>query len=173
MGTLQKTIMQKIIVTIILFSLPLVTHASGIQVSPSKLEFNISQKAETKKVIVVNPTVDVQIFKVYLDDSTRGVELSPASFTLEAGGRKEVAITVDPKKFSSPDTIVYTALSVLGSPLMEGSVPVGTGVKVQVSVTRSGGSSVNVTGLIFGLVAVVLLGGVWAWKWRRSRSQGL
>ena len=105
--------------------------AAGIQVSPEKLEFELAAgRAKTEEITVTNPTADVQLFEVYPDDYDRSIKANPASFTLEAGGRQKVSITVDPFKLSGG--VISTSLSVLGKPLAESRVQVNTGVKIPI-----------------------------------------
>src|SRR6185369_2173579 len=107
--------------------------AAGIQVSPAKLDFSVLPGASAaQNLIVVNPTADVQVYSVYSDDFTELFKINPASFTLEAGDKKTVSVSILPK---TNNQNIATNLSVVGKPLAEGKFNVGTGVKIPVTVT--------------------------------------
>lgn len=128
--------MKNIRIIFILLIFPSVAIAAGIQASPEKLMFNISNgKALTEEITVVNPTADVQLFEVYPDDFDRFIKVFPASFTLEAGGSKDVQITLDPKQFSNSAS--GTTLSVLGKSLAENKVQINAGIKIPIIITVS------------------------------------
>lgn len=158
--------MKRTLIVIASLILPAVVLAAGIEVSPEKLEFELTGgKAKTEEITVANPTADVQLFEVYPDDFTQAIKANPESFTLEAGGRKKVLITLDPRRISG--AAISTNISVLGKPLAESGVRVNTGVKIPVSARiaksrRSNFASLAVSALIIAGVGVFLF-------WKRSR----
>ena len=120
-----------------LILLPVLSQAAGIQVSPSKIDFvlEIGDESVSKELIVANPTADIQIFEVYPDEFSEIIKTNPASFTLEAGERKVVTVTV----YSIVTTenisqILKTNLSVVGKPLIETRLQANTGVKIPLSI---------------------------------------
>jgi hypothetical protein len=81
---------------------------------------------------VVNPTADKQKFEIYADEFKEAITASPSGFTLEAGGRKNVTITINASKFGGD--VSQTNLSVVGKPITNGEVEVNTGVKIPITV---------------------------------------
>jgi len=157
--------MKKLYLLIPLLIFPATALAAGIQASPEKLEFEISgAKAISKDITVSNPARDVQLFEVYADDFDRAIKANPASFTLEAGGKRKVSITVDPNYLSGG--VFSTNLSVLGKPLAQSKVQVNAGVKIPVSVTITDSGHWNIIRFVlFGLIIVTVAGaGFWFWK---------
>lgn len=133
------------------------TLAAGIEVSPEKLEFELAGESLTKNLIVVNPTADVQIFEVYADDFQQVIDLKPQSFTLQAGERKNVAVTLQPQKM--PAAVISTNLSVVGKPLADSKVQVNTGVKIPLTVKTSASKAKNfATPTLFLLAGVIIVG---------------
>lgn len=130
--------MKYLLASIILSTLiPSAASAAGIQVSPAKLDFSVNNGAPaSQNIIVVNPTADVQIYEVYADDFTQIVKPNPASFTLESGGKKTVAINVDSSALNNNrgQNLAFN-LSVVGKPLADNKFSVGTGVKIPITVT--------------------------------------
>ena len=125
-------------IPVLLILQPLFAFAAGIQVSPARLDFTVAANRQTSQTLtVVNPTADVQLFEVYADNFTESVKTSPASFTLEAGAKKTVTVTVN---FDSQNSnrILSTTLSVVGKPLLGSQqFSVGTGVKIPLSITQT------------------------------------
>ena len=71
--------------------LPAAALASGLQISPSSLDFTVTPGTEqTLTLNIANPTSDVQIFEVYPDDYQKNLVVIPSSFTLESGAKKSV-----------------------------------------------------------------------------------
>ncbi|MCK5085011.1 MAG: hypothetical protein KAQ64_05150 [Candidatus Pacebacteria bacterium] len=128
--------MKKILILILAFVLfPVLSQAAGIQVSPSKIDFILEvNKSASKELIVANPTADVQIFEVYPDEFSEIIKANPASFTLEAGGRKTVTVTAHPAITENVSQILKTNLSVVGKPLIETRLQANTGVKIPLSI---------------------------------------
>jgi|GEM_PF-1417249 hypothetical protein len=119
--------------------------AAGIQVSPARLDFTVfGNRQASQTLTVVNPTDNVQLFEVYPDDFTEQIKTMPTSFTLEAGAKKTVTITVLPQQGNTQNSgqILSTNLSIVGKPL-DSSQPfsVGTGVKIPLNVILSPGQT--------------------------------
>lgn len=128
--------MKKILtLALILILFPVLSQAAGIQVSPSKIDFALrAGESASKELIVVNPTADVQIFEAYADEFSEIIKVSPASFTLEAGGRKVVTVTAYFTATENISQILKTNLSVVGKPLIETRLQANTGVKIPLSI---------------------------------------
>ena len=122
--------MKKILI-IILLAVPQIGLAAGVQVSPDKLEFTTNSQ-QSKEMVVANPTADVQIFEIYPDDFERAISIKPESFTLEAGGRKKVEVSVDASRLSA--SLITTNLSILARPLADSKLKVNTGIKIPLTV---------------------------------------
>jgi len=125
-----------------LIALPLTVSATGLSVSPTRLDFEVVDGGKASQTLtVINPTADVMVFEVYPDEFEDAIKANPESFTLESGGRKEVSISVD---VSSPlflkegvGGVKSTNLSVVGKPLAESKVNVGAGAKIPVTINMA------------------------------------
>lgn len=131
--------MRKLIFSFLFGSLlvlfPKITFAGGIQVSPANLEISLQKnESKTVNITVANPTDSLQIFEVYPDAYEKEISVNPRSFTLEAGGRKVVSITIKSASSTKKSSFV-TNLSVVGKPLTESEVQANTGVKIPISVS--------------------------------------
>ncbi len=128
----------KRIFVIVFILLPFLAQASGIQVSPSKIDIITEiNKPMSGELTVANPTADVQIFEIYPDEFPEIIKASPASFTLEAGAKKIVAVTVYPSAVENVSRVLRTDLSVVGKPLIETRLQTNTGVKIPITVVIS------------------------------------
>ena len=124
-----------LILILIFILLPVLSQAAGLQVSPSKIDIVLeANKSASKELIVTNPTADVQIFEVYPDEFSEIIKANPASFTLEAGGRKTVIITANINTAENTSQVLKTNLSVVGKPLIETRLQANTGVKIPLSI---------------------------------------
>ena len=111
--------------------------ASGLSVSPARLDFELSGNTNVaKNIVVANPTADVMIFEVYADEFQDTIIVNPESFTLESGGRKEVSVSIDSEKLKQAQTIA-TSLSVVGTPLAQNKVNIGAGAKIPLTASFS------------------------------------
>lgn len=155
----QKTILT-ILATLGIF-LPLaIAQAAGIQVAPARLDFKVQTgKAVSQNLTIVNPTADVQLFEVYADDFPELIKAVPTSFTLEAGAKKIVSISIDAGKQKANQSL-STTLSVVGKPLADKQLSMGTGVKIPLTITFSPSAlnSKNHNLIFFGLAILVLAG---------------
>lgn len=161
--------MKYIYFTLLLLLLPITAIAAGLQVSPSKLEMSVTGKPVATTLVVVNPTADVQLFEVYVSDFDKLITLRPASFTLQSGQRQNVAVSVNPTYMPSGSGMVSTDVSIVGRPLAQSNVPVGTGVKVPLTVTLSTRRVPTTQQLVyaFAIVVAVSLGAYFTWKRKR------
>ncbi len=154
-----------LILIFIFISFPTLSQAAGIQVSPSKIDFVIeANKSVSQELIVVNPTADVQIFEVYLDEFIETIKANPASFTLEAGGRKRVTVTAYPASIENTSQILKTNLSVVSKPLIETRLQANAGVKIPLSISmeptiiENESNKVISPRLFYAILIVVALG---------------
>ncbi len=137
-------------ITILTFIPSAVVSASGLSVSPSALNFDLNAgQSVTKTLIIANPTGDVLVFEVYADEFKNMFSISPSSFTLESGARKEVKISIDSNNINEYP-LISTNLSVVGSALAEGKSNVAAGAKIPVSISGQNSPSkpINKTPLI-------------------------
>lgn len=127
----------KMVIGVVVFvAIPIYTlHAAGVEVSPSKLDVTVAKRAVTSRLLVKNPTSDVQMFEVSFDADISNVKINPTSFTLEAGSQQEVHIMVAPGVSKS----ISSNVSVVARPLKAVGVDVGGGVRVPVSITYTDG----------------------------------
>jgi len=130
--------MKKFFVPVFVLLFPILSQAAGIQVSPSRMDFAVEvNKTESKELVVLNPTADVQIFEVYPDEFSEIIKANPASFVLEAGARKTVTVTVKPFTKGNTSRILSTNLSVVGKPFAEARLQANTGVKIPITITAA------------------------------------
>ncbi len=109
--------------------------ASGIQVSPARLDFVFDDNAQKiQEITVANPSPDVVVFAVYSEDYPNYITAEPTSFSLEPGGRRTVTVKVNPKGLLGADK---TQLAILGRPLDQTSLSVAAGAKIPITITVS------------------------------------
>lgn len=143
------------VIAVTLALLPTISFAAGIQVSPSRLEIAVPPgKTIQKDLVVANPTADVQLFSVYADDFDQYIKPQPASFTLEAGGRKNVSLTLQ-----SPDSgTISTTISVVGRPMVDARLQANTGVKIPITITTGQQRGLpNWAWIILGILAIGIM----------------
>lgn len=131
------------IIPIIYLLLALSAAASGLSITPSRLDFAVDDGKEALQTItVMNPTADVMVFEVYADEFSNVISLRPESFTLESGGRKEVSVMIDASNSPLPPLkirggkggVISTNLSIVGKALAESKVNVAAGAKLPVTI---------------------------------------
>lgn len=157
-------LLTKIVFSLILI-VPFFASAAGVQISPSRLEFNITgDKPVSKEIAVANPTADVQLYEIYADDFTGSITAFPKSFTLESGGRKTIGITINPAGLKSINgQLLSTNLSIVGKPLADAGISVGTGVKLPLTISMAALKNQNwsvPTAFAAGAVLILLGGGL-------------
>lgn len=124
---------------LLLVLLPQSAGASGIAVSPAKLEiFAALGKSATSQMWVKNPGTEVQIFEVYADEFAEFLDVNPNSFTLEPQEQRSVAVRLNEKFWNhsrARSQILQTELSVLSLPLKDlpGGFTANAGVKIPVT----------------------------------------
>jgi hypothetical protein len=138
---------------------PLLAFASGIQVSPAKLEFwATSQQTLSEQLVVANPSPDAQAFQIYATDFPSAIVAEPNDFSLEPGGRRDIVVSVDMQKLQKN---VNTKLAVITHPLGKNkNLAVATGVKIPLTIistpgARSANRTENIA--IFALIVAVFL----------------
>lgn len=148
----------KVLIIILFLAIPLFTQAAGIQVSPDKLEFVLTnKKSQTQEIVVVNPTADVQLFEVFTDDYAFAIKLLPESFTLESGARRNIKVIVDPNKL--PSGLLSTQVSIVGKPLSDSRVQVNTAVKIPITITQTQDKNQRLV-ILIGLLVLIMLSGL-------------
>jgi hypothetical protein len=120
-----------LLLAVISVVLPFVAIAAGIQVSPSRLDVTVpAGRIAQRELVVANPTADVQLFTVYADEFEEYIKPNPASFTVEAGGRKTVIINIK----GSDNGTLSTNISIVGKPLVDARLQTNTGVKIPITI---------------------------------------
>lgn len=97
----------------------------GANASFLNLELKVKQP-QSVKISVFNISNEAGIFRVYPDELSDWIKISPNNFRLEAGESREVEISVFAKKMG----IRATNISVLSEPLGRQSFSVGSGIKI-------------------------------------------
>lgn len=105
-------------------------HAAGLEVAPPRIDMRVSSQAVTSRLRIFNPTSDVQLFTVSLDQNLEGLSIRPQSFTLEAGASTEVQVVAQPLS----KRIFSGAISIVARPLAGPASEVGGGVKVPIAI---------------------------------------
>lgn len=141
------------IATIVLFSLPLVTFSSGIQASPSRLEFKTDNELP-QQLVIANPASEAESFVVYAEDFPAVFTISPDSFSLAPGERKVVSVAIDIQKIKSS---FHTNLAILSKPLPEKKLSVSAGAKIPVTVTFLPKRGFQATGAWPYLLALIFI----------------
>ena len=144
------------LILLICLTLPRLSLASGLLVSPSKLDFDISKlKQKEKTITVANTTEDVQIIDIYFDEHEEWFEIKPKIFSLTPGEWKKISISPVLGKpwFYSKQTKLY--LLIIAKPLKESSIKVSSGIKLPVTVTSN--SAINPGKLLFPTLLVMLI----------------
>ncbi len=164
--------MKKIrLITILLgLTLPLSSLAAGLQISPSRLNFTVVPNQEmTQKIVVANPTAEVQIYEITADDYTNYIKSVPKSFTLESGARKEVAVTVI---LAQANQKVATNLSIVAKPLTADGLTVGTGAKIplEITVVETISSYNKNLAVIVIILVMVTIAAIIAFFWKRKKN---
>jgi len=142
-----------------------VALASGISVSPAKLEWLLSQnkKIADKTITIANPTADVLLIEVYADEFSNIITAHPQTFTLEAGALKSVQVQINKLNWdNSQSAILSTNLSVTARPLAESQVNIGAGVKIPITIQLDSKKKYSIPPLyglflLTGILALFLL----------------
>lgn len=124
-------------------------QAVALKVSPAEIavEAGLGQIIE-KQIIVENPNDNVALYEVYADNFSDWIKLSPASFVLEAGQTKKVAVEVQAKG----QGLFSTNLSVLAKPLSGNAVRANSGVKIPLVLKITEPRNNHFTAALFGII---------------------
>jgi hypothetical protein len=117
---------------ILTFLLASQVKAVGISVEPSSVNLETS-RGEDKKISlkVKNPSSEVAIFRISLDEFSKQANISPTSLTLESQEEKEISIVFTPES----DGQLLTNISITAQPLSNQTFQAGAGVKIPLSIT--------------------------------------
>ena len=130
----MKKIFLAFLIGIFLIGAP-AARAIGLSVSPRELKVSVGAgETVSRRLKVANLSNEVALFEVYPDDLEKLIEAAPASFFLESGQSREVAIRISPREAG----VFKTAVSVAASPAADSSFSAGSGVKIPVEITVSG-----------------------------------
>ena len=157
----------KKIFLLILF-LPFAASAAGVEVTPARLEIQAETgKQMQEKITVSNPTVDVLLFDIYPDDFKDIISISPASFTLESGERKTVALSIAATK---KERVITTYISVLAKPLADSRFSANTGVKIPLSISVSESAKKPLPAWTFPAYVLIILLVTITWYLRKKNE---
>jgi hypothetical protein len=146
--------------------MPLIVLASGAQVKPSKINFDVAGDTFETFLTVFNPSSEVQLFEVYPDDFENSIMINPKSFTLEAGENKKVKITATLDE-NIQDSQISTNISVISKPLSESDFSVGAGIKIPINISFKEIAKTNYTYyFITPLMVLFLMCSYLIWKKR-------
>lgn len=98
----------------------------GLSIFPSEVSIQGAVgKSAMATLKITNTSNDVALFEAYPDDLRSMIAISPASFTLEGGESRDIAITMNATagKFE-------TMISVVSTPLSSGGLKAGAGIKI-------------------------------------------
>lgn len=133
------------VILISLFVVVANAEAVGLSVSPPELKASGSFfKPASAKFTVKNSSDDVALFEVYPDDFENAIKISPESFILESGEKKEVEAKADFNKLGK----YRTDISVVAKPIADSSFKTAGGLKIPFSVEVSEENS-SYLGLLF------------------------
>ena len=140
-------------------------HAGGLQVTPEKIDLiHNDLSPASAKLLIVNPTTNVQFFEVSADEFTEKIKINPESFTLEAGMRKEVIVSEQNLKKEKTGSVLTTNLSIISKPMSENKLNVGAGIKIPITIkivsnsqTQDGQIHNALLYLIFGIVLIAMV----------------
>lgn len=152
------------IIILFLLSVAASASASGVTINPPKIDLAAKiNKPLSEEITITNPTSDVQIFKVYPDDFADIIKANPSSFTLEAGAKKTVTVTVEIKDGQNSSGTLNTNISVVAKPLAETGFQTNAGVKIPLSIIVSESNSPSrVPKQVYSALAIVVLLGIGA-----------
>lgn len=143
----------KYIGTILLFTL-LLTHqisAVGVAVEPASINVEMLKGADKKiSLKVKNPSNEVAIFRVALDEFSEQASIAPTSLTLESQEEREITINFAPESEGQ----LSTNISVTAQPLSNQTFQAGAGVKVPLTITVSPDSGTNIFNRLEFYIAV-------------------
>lgn len=157
--------MSKFILGVLLF-IPSFAMGTGISVSPQRLEFKFPLQEPSKEITVANPSAEPQFFEIFADDYESAFQIIPKNFTLQAGERQTVTVSVDGSKFNR---IVSANLSIVAKPLNQNPLQINTGVKLPIAIKGSKPKS-SYSDLILAAVITGGLIGYYFWDRKKQTS---
>ncbi|OGF69954.1 hypothetical protein A3H65_02850 [Candidatus Giovannonibacteria bacterium RIFCSPLOWO2_02_FULL_45_14] len=102
-------------------------YAIGLSVSPPELNASGTIfKAASAKFTVKNSSNEVALFEIYPDDFTGEIKISPESFVLNPGDKKEILAEAGFKKSGK----YRTDISVVAKPMTGSSLKAAGGLKI-------------------------------------------
>lgn len=104
--------------------------ALSVGVAPGKMDFKVRPGGtQVQTLNVINQSDQASQFQVYIEDSPEGwFDIQPSQFTLNAGGVREVEISLAPSLFTVPGDHDFEVCILCLPP--ETQLRVGAGVKV-------------------------------------------
>lgn len=143
--------------------------AIGLGVSPEKLNIEVSRGCSTTATLnVINTGSDESSYKVYVEeeDYVSWFTVETEEFTLPAGARKPVQITISPPQDASGQHEAH--ICVVSLPL-DGDLAIGTGIKVPTYIHILGMARLILPVSIgVALVAIAIIVYI-VWRKRRAR----
>lgn len=109
-------------------------QAIAIKVSPPEIEIEISPKVVAQQEIIVeNPSFQVALYEVYVDEFSDWIIIKPESFILESKDSQIVILEIKNKERG----IFSTTISVVAKPLSERKFKANSGVKIPLEIRIS------------------------------------
>jgi hypothetical protein len=163
------------LMAVLLTAIP-TAQASGLQVSPSRLELTAAHfSGKGQELTVANPTQEALLLQITTDEFEDLIEISQKSLVLEAGARKTVAISVNPETaVDYAQSTLSTNLSIVARPLADSGVAINTGIKLPLTVSLQAGNGAKITpgsiAALAGAILAFLVGLSWLWLCRRPKA---
>ncbi|MBI3273885.1 MAG: hypothetical protein HYZ69_01960 [Candidatus Colwellbacteria bacterium] len=109
--------------------------AVGLSVTPPELKVTQTvSKIASAKLTIKNFSDEVAIFEVYPDDFESLVKISPSSFILESGEKREVGVQSSFRQIGQYGTVI----SVISRPVSISSFNAAGGLKIPITVVVNG-----------------------------------
>ncbi|OGF52523.1 hypothetical protein A3I27_02820 [Candidatus Giovannonibacteria bacterium RIFCSPLOWO2_02_FULL_43_11b] len=115
------------VIFVSLFVITANAEAVGLSVSPSELRASGTfYKPASAKFTVKNSSDGVALFEVYPDDFGDAIKISPESFILEAGEKREIEASANFKKLGK----YWTDISIVAKPVANSAFKTAGGLKI-------------------------------------------
>lgn len=111
--------------------------AIGLSILPLEVSIDGSAGKPTVATLkITNTSSDSALFEVYPDDLRSMIAISPASFTLQGGGSRDISITMNASagRFE-------TMISVISNPLSSDGLKTGVGIKIPLRASFADGET--------------------------------
>ena len=109
-------------------------QATAIKVFPSEVKIKTESGVLVRgEITVENPTKDVALYEVYLDDFSDWISPKPESFLLKSQEKQKVILEIKNKDKG----IFLTNISVVAKPLSERKFKIDSGVKIPLEIIIS------------------------------------